>query len=225
MCLIKQSPTPPALVIDGSGASTFVGVLGEDRRWLAAEQSGSAPLESLFPTAEMVLEAAGLGLDSIQSFVYSEGPGSVLGLRFCAMAIETWSQLTPNRPKLFAFNSLQLAAVNLIRARPETRDALVISDWKKTAWNAVKIEGGEIGPSEPVSTEDLQEWEGQVYHLPARKGWQEAPNGARRIDSTAEALPDLLDGPEILKPTKEVELYSSGVNTFQKWTPERHRAG
>ena len=220
----EQAFKLPALVIDGSGTSTFVGALGHDLRWIASEQSGFAPLESLFPTTERLLNAADLDLEAIRTFIYSEGPGSVLGLRLCAMAIETWSRLTTPQPQLFAYNSLRLAAANLINQRPDTRDALVISDWKKTAWNAVRIEKGEIGPSEPASTDELQQWKGRLYHLPARKGWQAAPAGAETIQSSAETLPQFFDGPEILHPTESVELYSSGVNTFQKWTPERHRA-
>lgn len=212
----------PALVIDGSGSSTFVGVLGPDGEWLAQRSSGAAPLESLFATVETVLSEADLHFDSLQAYLYAAGPGSVLGLRLCAMAIETWSRLYPDSADHFAYNTLHLAAAHVRSELPSAKEARIISDWKKDLWNAVAIEAGRILEPEPITPETLAAYAGPLYHLPARKGWQSPPPEAKTIQARPDQLPRLLNTPGLIKPTRGVELYSAGSNTFQKWTARRH---
>jgi tRNA threonylcarbamoyladenosine biosynthesis protein TsaB len=214
-------PSAPTLVIDGSGAAVFVGVLGQDGNWLAQSEQASAPLESLFPSVEATLEAAQLTLADLRSFIYCEGPGSVLGLRLCAMAIETWSRLHPQSAHYFAYNSLQLTAALICLKTPELDDALLVSDWKKGTWNAVTIQNGQPGPTTVADDASIAGWSGPLYHLPQRKGWQKPPTNAIPVEYSPQRLPEVLHLP---KPTEGVELYASGINVFQKWTPERHRA-
>lgn len=218
----QQKPPLPALVIDGTGSSTFVGVLGPEAQWLARQNSGAAPLESLFETVERVLEDAEIDFDSLQAYVYSEGPGSVLGLRLCAMAIETWSRLYPQSAKRFAYNSLQLAAGEILQKQPSIHSAYVISDWKKDLWNGVEIRRGRIAATKPVPITELSTFNGSIFHLPARKGWQDPPEFAKTIRANPHALPELLHWPDLLKATESVQLYNAGANTFQKWTAKRH---
>ena len=214
-------PTAPTLVIDGSGPVLFAGVLDSDGAWLAKSELTGAPLESLFPAVEATLKAAQISLSEIRSFIYCEGPGSVLGLRLCAMAIETWSRLHREAAHYYVYNSLQLTAALICVDTPEIDNALLVSDWKKGAWNAVKIKDGQPGPTEVADDAMINEWTGPLYHLPQRKGWQKPPVGATTVEYCPQRLAEALDQ---LKPTKGVALYASGVNVFQKWTPERHRA-
>jgi tRNA threonylcarbamoyladenosine biosynthesis protein TsaB len=211
----------PALVIDGSGSAVFVGVLNHEGIWLAHSEQAGAPLESLFPTVEAVLASAQLSLGDLNGFIYSEGPGSILGLRLCAMAIETWSRLNPDSAHHFAYNSLQLTAALICLDTPDIRDALLVSDWKKGAWNAVQIKDGQPQKTAAVNDADIADCSGPLYHLPQRKGWQTPPTGAIPIEYEPKRLLEVLHLPS---PTDGVQLYASGVNTFQKWTPERHRA-
>ena len=106
----SSSPPLPALVIDASGPSVCVGLLADDRNWLAHTEAPGAALECLFPAVEATLNTAQLRFEQLRSFIYCEGPGSVLGLRLCAMAIETWSRLYPTAAQLYSYNSLQLCA-------------------------------------------------------------------------------------------------------------------
>ena len=78
-----------SLVIDGSGSSVFAGLLDADKQWLTKIEHVGAPLEELFPVIQLALFESGLSLNDIGGYIYCEGPGSVLGLRLCAMAIET----------------------------------------------------------------------------------------------------------------------------------------
>lgn len=214
----------PALVIDGSGSAVFAGVLGPNQQWLARSELSGAPLEQLFPAVESVLKDAGLALSELRSYLYCEGPGSVLGLRLCAMAIETWSRLYPQSAHCFAYNTLQLSAALLRRDVALPEQALLISDWKKGAWNAVYLNAGQIGATCVVESAELEAWTGALYHLPQRKGWQSPPPQATPLRFAPGRLHEVLDQPGLLRATAGVELYANGVNTFAKWTAERHRA-
>ncbi|HAV13443.1 MAG TPA: hypothetical protein DCX06_08155 [Opitutae bacterium] len=219
-----SKPDYPALVIDGSGSEVFAGVLDENGQWLSQSRQSGAPLEHLFPTVEATLKQAALELSDLRSYLYCEGPGSVLGLRLCAMAIETWSRLYPQSAAYFAYNTLQLCAQLLCTDKDLPKRTLLVSDWKKGAWNAIEIIDGAAGATTVADDATIAEWEGAVYHLPQRKGWQKPPSNAQSIEYTPQRLPEVLTNANWMKPTQGVELYSSGVNTFAKWTPDRHRA-
>jgi tRNA threonylcarbamoyladenosine biosynthesis protein TsaB len=217
------TPPTPALVIDGSGSSVFVGVLSEDGSWLAQSEQTGTPLESLFPCVEAVLASARLSLPELRGFIYCEGPGSVLGLRLCAMAIETWSRLSPDSAHIFAYNSLQLTAALIGIDAPATENALLVSDWKKDAWNAVTIKNGQAGQTDAIDDASMAARNGPLYHLPQRKGWQKPPADAIPVEYSPARLLEVLGRPGLLRATSGVPLYAAGVNTFQKWTPDRHR--
>jgi len=223
---MDTSPTLnfPALVIDGSGSTVFAGVLGQHSQWISQSSQAGSPLEQLFPTVEATLEDAGLKLSEIESYVYCEGPGSVLGLRLCAMAIETWSRLYPSSAHTFSYNTLQLCAKLLSVDTHLPSKTLLVSDWKKGVWNAIQINKGTISSTTVADDAAIADWDGDVYHLPQRKGWQKPPANAQTIAYAPERLPELLDHTNWLLPTVGVKLYSSGINTFAKWTPDRHRA-
>ena len=215
---------PPALVLDASAGSIFVGVIGEDGTWLAYQQSTANALEGLFPAVDACLQAAGRPLDLIRSYIYSEGPGSVLGLRLCAMAIETWARIHPHDCRLYRYNSLQLTSLLVGRDHPEAIPALLVSDWKKGVWHSLQMDPGKTNPVEPIASAALSGLKQPLYHLPQRKGWQAPPPRARTLVYQPERLIEILDTPFLLEETDSVQLFTAGANTFQRWTPERHRA-
>jgi tRNA threonylcarbamoyladenosine biosynthesis protein TsaB len=217
-------PETPALVIDASGSDIFVGVLGPENQWLSQVHRQAAALEAIFPCVDNALSEAGVSLASLEGFFHCEGPGSVLGLRLCAMAIQTWTRLHPNSAKHHCYNSLQLTAALITLDHPELSDALLVSDWKKDTWNAVVIENGQAKPTSVVNSLELHDWQGVLFHLPQRKGWQKPPTGATTLSYQPERLTDALQLPGLLRATNAIELYSSGINTFHKWVPDRHRA-
>ncbi len=216
------------LVIDGSGAQVFVGLIDVEGKWLARsteiEIARGAPLERLFPTVDAVLQKAKSELTDISSYLYSEGPGSVLGMRLCAMAIRTWTHLYPESNFLKSYNSLQLTASLALLDNPQTKDALLVSDWKKDTWNSIQISDKKISSVKPVSSETLKEWDGTVWHLPQRKGWQPPPDSAVTLEYTPERIDEIVAQHSLFKETNGVKLYSAGSNVFKKWVPERHRA-
>jgi tRNA threonylcarbamoyladenosine biosynthesis protein TsaB len=219
-----KTKAPISLVIDGSGSAVFAGLLDNHDHWLAKIDRAGAPLEELFPAVEEALKESNRTLADISSYIYCEGPGSVLGLRLCAMAIETWTRLYPQSAQLFKYNSLRLTALVLLHAHPQLKDALIVADWKKGAWNAVFIKDGVVGSTEVIDDAGLAAWDGALYHLPQRKGWQGPPSNAQTLDYNPAIISEIRHHPALLQSSEDVELYSSGINTFQKWTPTRHRA-
>ena len=213
-----------SLVIDGSGSKVFAGILDAENRWLVKLERDGSPLEELFSVIEAVLTESGLSLTEIGSYIYCMGPGSVLGLRLCAMAIETWARLYPKSAQYYKYNSLQLSAHALLYTTPNLKDALIVSDWKKGAWNALYIKGGHVGATEVIDDGALNDWENLIYHLPQRKGWQSPLNKVQTLCYDPSILDAIRDASGLLQITDRIELYSSGINTFQKWPQTRHRA-
>jgi hypothetical protein len=140
------------------------------------------------------------------------------------MAMETWSRLYPESAGFYSYNSLQLTGATLRSKEPELDRALIVSDWKKGAWNAICIDGDTLRQTDVIDDEQLSEWDGPLYHLPQRKGWQAPPENSATLKYDPSSLSEAWQNSGLLKQTEGVELYSTGINTFQKWTPTRHRA-
>ena len=210
-----------SLVVDGSSASTFVGLLGSDGKWVAQVCRKNAPLESLFSSVEETLKAAQVSISKVENFIYCEGPGSVLGLRLCAMAIQTWGHLHESTVRYFAYNTLELSAHLIVLDRQDIRQALLVSDWKKDVWNSILIREGQPGAIAKMDDQTVNNWNnGPLFYLPQRKGWQKVPERAVTLEYSPQRLPEVI---YLLKETKKIELYNANMNVFQKWIPQRHR--
>ena len=93
----------PLLLIDAASARIQVGILGagEPPRWSSRqEEAGIGIFECL--------DELGDEMDSVRSFAFCEGPGSILGIRTSAMALRIWNVLMP-RPT-FAYIGLAVVA-------------------------------------------------------------------------------------------------------------------
>ena len=198
-----------SLVIDGSGNSVFAGLLDADKQWLTKIEHVGAPLEELFPVIQLALFESGLSLNDIGGYIYCEGPGSVLGLRLCAMAIETWTRLYPESAQYYKYNSLQLSAHALLHANPDLQDALIVADWKKGAWNALYLRGRRVGATEVIDDASLDNWGNLIYHLPQRKGWQSPPNKVQTLRYDPSILDAIRHTDGLLQITDHIDLYSS----------------
>ena len=210
------------LVIDGSSSSTFVGLQGVDGKWLIQSSQKLAPLEGLFSMIEAMFDSTEYELTDIRSFVYCKGPGSVLGLRLCSMAIQTWGHLSKPVVQFFHYNSLELTAALLALDEAEMDSALLISDWKKDVWHAIEIRTGQMKTITTIDDQAVRTWnKGPLFYLPQRKGWQTIPTDAITVEYSPHRL---IEVTHLLKETKNIELYASNINRFQKWVPQYHRA-
>lgn len=210
------------LVIDCAGSNIFVGVLDHKNQWKSQISCEGTALENLFPSVKAALKDASINLSNLSGFVYCEGPGSVLGLRLCAMAIETWRRLYPNSSELYKYNSLQLSSLILLEDNADLKEALIVSDWKKGAWNSIQIRATSTEKVKVIDDDALTSWNGKLYHLPQRKGWQSPPLKAKTLLYSPERISELGLHTAVFKATDQVEIYNNAVNTFQKWTPSRH---
>ena len=154
MHLPSDNPdTNHSLVIDCSEGEVFCGLLGPSGQWLSSKQSGPGALEALFPAVASVFHDAGKSLQSVDRFLYCQGPGSVLGLRLGAMAIETWCRLAQKQVERMSYNSLQLTAALLLLDNKELDNALLLVDWKKNTWHSLRINNRTIGQVSPIASE------------------------------------------------------------------------
>ena len=115
----------PLLLIDAASSRVQAG-------WLVKREIGAAHWAASDEETGVGLfrciEALGVDVGEAGALVFCAGPGSVLGIRTCAMALRTWNVLKP-RP-MFAYGSLALVAHAL--ARP---DVGVIADARRELWH------------------------------------------------------------------------------------------
>ena len=212
----------PSLVVDGSGPGFFAGLLESPKGWSASVFVDGPALENLFPSAERLMAETGVAPPDVRSFLYCEGPGSVLGLRLCAMAVEVWGRLAGEGAACFAFNRLALVAALLRERCPDSAKGLLIADWKKNAWHGRPVWPSGGGAHRCLTDAEVAAWEGPVFHLPQRKSWQKPPARARAVEMKGTDALLLFQRPELLNQTEGVRLNDVGANTFRKWTPRRH---
>jgi tRNA threonylcarbamoyladenosine biosynthesis protein TsaB len=213
-----------SLVIDASHPACFAGMLDGSDRWLAKRAAEGPALESLFPVIEGILSESSCAIEQVKRFIFCEGPGSTLGLRLAAMALKTWRALQPTPPSLLGYNSLEFAAACLLQDQADLKNALLVADWKKDAWNALKIENGKTAAIQVITQSELDGAKAPVFHLPQRKGWQAPPANATTLTYEPKRLCEVLNHPGLLHVIEEPIPHASAPPNFQKWTPDRHRA-
>lgn len=87
-------PVPlPCLCLDGSVRGRMRGGVWVAERWLAELQLEGDPADLAAPLAQSLLELADLGWGDVRALALNQGPGSVLGIRACAVSMQAWSVL------------------------------------------------------------------------------------------------------------------------------------
>jgi tRNA threonylcarbamoyladenosine biosynthesis protein TsaB len=186
----------PFLFLDASGLATRAG-LWQNSRWLAYREEPAPALEALFPSVRAILVDAGLTLPQIGGFFYISGPGSVLGLRLAAMAIRTWQTDHPS-PALpvLSCGSLHLAAALTLSSGVQP-PFTISTDARQGRWHLLSVTTADLSAlaqTSPRETDaaDLAQLPGPLFHLPARKAWQNLPRPSSPVPAS------LRDHPEIL---------------------------
>ncbi|MEM9227076.1 MAG: hypothetical protein AAGA45_03825 [Verrucomicrobiota bacterium] len=210
----------PALFLDASSTLIQVG-LWQEGRWLAYRAERGQPLEIIFTLTQQCLTEASLSLDSVETFIYNEGPGSVLGIRLSAMAIEGWRALPAWKgTPVYAVKSLPMAASLIEKTQPVGGPYHVIAESRQGRWNVYASVGGLITEIEPEELADLQL---PIFHLSQRKTWHEPPAQATAVDVNLAEHAELLGRPGLLHPVERPGVFQVNTPTYQTWTPERHR--
>jgi tRNA threonylcarbamoyladenosine biosynthesis protein TsaB len=185
--------------------------------------AGEAATESLFALVETALQTAELALAACAGFVFTEGPGSILGIRVVAAALRAWKVLPGFAAKpVFAVNSLALAARLLLREEPARRDFALLADSRQGWWNTLVVRGG-------VVPEGFEERRGaELGALPeprfriTQRVLSAPPEGCVAFpEGLLEREPAVFSEPGLLRETDAPDAVNiPGV--FVKWTPARH---
>ena len=213
----------PALVMDGSCPQFFTGVLKQADAWSAQRSAAGAPLEYLHSSVSDVLTESAMQLADIQSFIYCAGPGSILGLRLCAMAIKTWQFTAQNTVRLWAYDPLQLAAHQYFQSQNIEKNCWIICAWKQDFWHLVSLQNGCIQPTQVVRQAAVDQYRGPLYYMQQRRHWNQTP-GSTRLEFQPEKLHRVLHNSGWLRAMSEVRLSELGQSQFEKWNAAPHRA-
>ena len=197
----------PALLIDAASSHIQVGLLESDNsaeaRWqTSADEAGVAVFEGV--------RNLGVDLEKVGTFIFCEGPGSVLGIRTVAMAVRTWLVLRA-RP-VFAYCSLAIVAHALGRD-----DVGVIVDARRDSWHHYRIGHG----LRRVPATDLA---GELVTPQHFRHWSALPANVHEVPySLAELLPKIWDA-DVLHATDAPDAFLHEEPSYVTWTPQVHRA-
>jgi tRNA threonylcarbamoyladenosine biosynthesis protein TsaB len=195
----------PVLVLDAASAVIHVGWLNSisDMQWSSStEESGIGIFRCLEDLKRPVSEA--------RSFVYCDGPGSILGIRTVAMAIRAWTSAQPRA--VFAFHSLELVA------RFQGNPALtVIADGRRDLWHCASKNTG----LKRVPTSDLG---GELALPDGFRTWSALPPNLSVVPYDLPTMfSQSLDFAGFTA-TESPDAFLHEEPAYATWTPRVHRA-
>jgi tRNA threonylcarbamoyladenosine biosynthesis protein TsaB len=196
----------PLLLVDAASARIQVGVLaaGAPPRWSSRqEEAGVGIFECL--------DELGDEMDSLRSFAFCEGPGSILGIRTSAMALRVWNVLHA-RP---TFAYIGLAVVACALGRPGTA---VIADARRGHWHRLSI-GGIL---ERVTASGLS---GELVTPEGFRHWGPLPPQTTQAPydlAAMFALPGVARA-DLFRPADSPDAFVHEERSYAKWVPQIHR--
>ncbi len=140
----------PCLCLDGSVRDLVRGGVWAGEGWVAELELAGNPADTIGPLAEAVLALANLSLRDLGSVAVNLGPGSILGIRACAVTAKAWSASVG--VAAHGWSGHRAAAL----AAADTCDA-VVSEARDGRWAAQRLRDGEpAGTLAEVAPEDLR---------------------------------------------------------------------
>lgn len=197
----------PLLVLDAASSRVQTGWIVNAEpggsRWASSdEETGVGLFRSI--------AALGIEVGDAGAFVFCDGPGSVLGIRTCAMALRTWNVLTP-RP-VFTYCSLAAAAQALGRS-----DVSVIADARRELWHHFALGG-------TLRRVPATELTGELVMPENFRHWSQPPAGLTHVPyALADLLPRVLDA-NLFAATDAPDAFLHEEPNYVTWTPQIHRA-
>jgi tRNA threonylcarbamoyladenosine biosynthesis protein TsaB len=197
----------PLLLIDAASARIQVGLLaaGAPPRWSSrSDEAGVGVFECL--------DELNVVIDSVRSFAFCEGPGSILGIRISAMAVRTWNalQLRPT------FGYFGLAVVAQAMGRP---DVAVIADARRGLWHRLVL-GGALGR---VPATELA---GELATPEGFRHWDPLPPGTNQAPYDLEDLfkRETVARADLFRPAESPDAFLHQEPSYAKWVPHIHSA-
>ena len=209
---------PTLLLIDSASTSVQAAVWPRQKEPVWSTKTGEAG-EQIFAAVNDALARSGQTLDSVDAFVFCDGPGSVLGIRSAAVALRTWRVLRP-RP-VYAFCGLTVVAQSLAFTEKK-REFAVIADARRDSWHHVDVDAdGKISPLKRIPSSALA---GTLLTPEGFRAWTTPPAQLQTVPySLAALLPALVDV-ELFSPAAEPDAFLHEEPVYQTWTPQVHRA-
>lgn len=209
---------PTLLLIDSASSVVQAAVWQQNRDPVWSVKTGEAG-EQIFAVVNDALTRSGQTLDSVDAFVFCDGPGSVLGIRTAAVALRTWSMLRA-RP-VYAFCGLTVVAQSLALTQNK-REFAVIADARRDSWHHVDVDAdGNISPLKRIRTSALA---GTLLTPEGFRAWSTPPAQLLTVPySLAALLPPLIDI-ELFSLAAEPDAFLHEEPVYQTWTPQVHRA-
>jgi tRNA threonylcarbamoyladenosine biosynthesis protein TsaB len=199
----------PLLALDAASSRIQVGLIDADctARWENVDAEAGTGVFAC-------IDELGVNLETINGFLFCEGPGSILGIRTVAAAIRAWNVLK-KRP-VWSYKSLELSAAFL--GDPE---ALVISDARRESWNVSQL-------GHPCLRIPSDQLKGRKHlHTPEGfRQWSKVPDETE-LKTLPYTLPLLFSkamDAELLHATEEPEAFQHEQPSYAIWTPQIHRA-
>lgn len=199
------------LWIDAASSSVQAGILAANQpaRWTRVEgDAGTGVFKAV--------ASLGVNLDQVEAFAFCEGPGSILGIRTCAMAIRAWTAVRA-RP-VYAYRSLELVARSLKRAHVS-----VIADARRETWHSLTTDAdGAPTPLRRIPTASLS---GNLVTPAGFRCWSALPAGViETVPYDLAALVPALSDADLLRPTEDPDAFLHEEPTYVTWTPQVHRS-
>ena len=209
---------PTILLIDSASTCVQVAVLRQDAEPSWSKRVGEAG-EQVFAAVTELLERANLSLESVDAFVFCDGPGSVLGIRTTAVALRTWRVLR-ERPA-YAYCSLTVVARALAQ-NAGRRDFSVIADARRDTWHRVAVDADRtISNLHRLPSTALT---GALVMPEGFRHWTALPPSVEIAPySLATLLPQLADA-DLFYAAGEPDAFLHEEPVYKTWTPQVHRA-
>lgn len=209
----------PALILDAASGAVQVGVLAAAERPIWARPPGDAGT-ALFTGAEGALAESGLTLRDIRSFIFCEGPGSMLGIRTAAMAIRTWRAIEPH--PAFAYQSLAVAA-HATWSSAAPRPFALLADARRDSWHVQAIDAdGRLAPLARLPTSALPAGE---LLMPANfRTWSTPPRAPAPCAYDVAAIFAVLGDGDFFRAVEAPDAYQSEAPDYRRWSATVHSA-
>ncbi len=197
----------PLLLIDAASERVQAGLLGDAAppRWAARKEEAGVGLFEC-------LDDLGVEIDSVRSFAFCRGPGSILGIRTSAAALRMWNVLRA-RP---VFGYFGLAVVAEALGRP---GAAFIADARRGMWHR-QARGGAL---ERVPAAGLT---GELMTPEGFRHWDPLPAGTATVPYDMASLlaqPAVAEA-DLFSEEPAPDAFQHEERSYAKWTPQIHRA-
>ena len=210
------------LVLDAATTRMQAGLLrsGREPVW---RMGGDNAGVHLFAAVRDCLAGSGLRPGGIGAYVFCDGPGGQLGIRTACMALRTWQVARTAPAPVFAYPSLRLAALALVRTGTATPFA-TIADARRDCWHAVRVDSaGTVSSVLRVPAEEMRAWPEPLFAPEGFRAWSPPPRAPAACPYDLAGLFAALADEPLLIPVAEPEPWTSLNIEYKVWTGERHR--